>query len=368
MTAAIRPPHETTLPVVCIHEDRLGNLPGVKLAVLSLARHAPRLQALVSCPGAGSDFAAWVGKQPNAAMVDMSQLGASGWNVKPAILLNLLESHPDLVWLDSDIIVTANIERYFEDLPDDAFVATQETFWGQQQGSRVRTLGWGLTPGRVFDCTINSGVMRVTRAHVDLLAAWRTMLTHPIYVRSQARPWSERPVHMIGDQEALTGLLGSADFAHVPVVLLRRGRDIAQCFGPSGFTPLERVQALSGEGPGFVHAMGPKPWSRPAKPPPLLGSGSLAKSLRAWYEYRSLDVSPYCIEARSYGGRSDIDVSWAVPRSALGRALTAFGSRRSPWPGLPLALFDHAARRVKRVLRIGRYSSSREFTLDQRPF
>ena len=354
--------------VVCIHEDRPANLPGVQLAILSLARHAPWLRAVVHCPGSDEAFRRFVDSQPNAAIVDLPGIESNGWNVKPALLLRVLETHEEVIWLDSDIIVAGDLQAFFSPLSVDTLVACEETYWGQAQGSRIRTQHWGLSFGRAFRCTVNSGVIRVTRSHAELLSAWKKMLAHPTYLLSQTRPWYERPVHMIGDQEALTGLLGSSDFMHLPVVLLRRGRDIAQCFGPAGFTPVERIRALFGRAPAFIHAMGPKPWSRAVFPPSLLDRSAPLKALRKWYEYRSLDVSPYCIEAKSYKGRSDVDVDWAWPRSWLGKALTALGGRRPPLPGLPLAVFDHAARRAKRALRIGRYSSNPDFTLHQPPY
>ena len=96
------------------------------------------------------------------------------------------------------------------------------------------------------------------------------MLSHPAYLKAQAQPWYERPLHMIGDQEVLTGLLGSVDFQETSIRLLRRGTDIAQCFGPAGFTPVERLRSMIGHRPAFVHAMGPKPWLRQLSAPPLL--------------------------------------------------------------------------------------------------
>jgi hypothetical protein len=61
-------------------------------------------------------------------------------------------------------------------------------------------------------------------------------------------------------------------------------------------------------------------------------------------------------------------VAWAWPRSTFGKFLCAVGGKHPAAPGLPLAVFDHFARRLKRVFRIGGYSSNAEYTLTQRPF
>src|SRR5688572_9696220 len=106
-------PYSARLPIVCIHEDRAESMVGVKLTVLSLARHAPGLRVLVSCPGAGDEFAAWIEAQPNAARVELTKVRGTAWNIKPSVLLEMLDSYPDVVWLDSDIILAGNIETYF---------------------------------------------------------------------------------------------------------------------------------------------------------------------------------------------------------------------------------------------------------------
>jgi hypothetical protein len=357
-----------SLPVVCIHEDRSESLIGVKLTVLSLARHAPRLRVLVSCPGAGAEFAAWLEAQPNASRVQLTSVRGTAWNIKPSVLLELLDSHPDVVWLDSDIIVAGDIEVHLVALSPDVIVTAEETYWGQRQGDDFRTSAWGLESTRTFACTMNTGVLRVTREHIDMLEAWQAMLAHPAYLRAQAGPWYERPLHMLGDQEALTGLLGSAEFAHLPVSFLQRGSVIAQCFGPAGFTPAERVGALLRGGPALIHAMGPKPWLRPSSHGGPAPSKDMLTSMREWYGYLTLDVSPYCIEARRYVGEPGLELGWAEPVSAAGRLLCMVGGGRPAAPGLPIAVVDHVARWIRKMLGIARYPQSQDTFLKERPF
>lgn len=355
--------------VFCIHEDRPNCLTGAKLAVLGLAAHAPAVTVVVSCPGAPADFRRWVNDQPNATLVTTGVLRATGWNVKPTLLLRLLESHDEVIWLDSDIVVTAALDALVLDEPDDVLVATEETFWGQQQGGTFRTIGWGLKPGRALASTVNTGLLRATRRHIPLLQAWQTMLLHPAYLKAQAEPWQRRPLHMIGDQEVLTGLLGAVDFADVPLKLLRRGTDIAQCFGPSGFTPRERLRSLVMGRPALVHAMGPKPWQRGGLAPALLGgTGPWLKRLRAYYQYLALDLSPYSIAARAHASELHEPHAWLAPRSRLGRTLHAAGGGHLCLTGFGLSLVDYAARFARKHLAIGRYSVSPVTALKARPY
>src|SRR5262249_42411418 len=156
----------------------------------------------------------------------------------------LQEGFGEVIWVDSDIVVHHDVITQLVDQSEEMLCATQETYWGQRQGGIERTVAWGLRPGRDMPFTINSGVLRVTAKHIQLLQAWQKLLGHPVYIRAQALPWQKRPLHMISDQEVLTALLGAEDFSHIPFALLERGVDIAQCFGPSGFTPWERIKSL----------------------------------------------------------------------------------------------------------------------------
>jgi hypothetical protein len=121
--------------------------------------------------------------------------------------------------------------------PAETLVATEEPFWGKAQGGWERATAWGLAPGRRLPATVNTSLLRVTDRHVALLEEWRRLLATPEYRAAQARPWSERRMHVMGDQDVLTALVASADFAHVPVRQLRRDIEVAHCFGPAGYPP-----------------------------------------------------------------------------------------------------------------------------------
>ena len=347
-------------PVILIHEDRLGHDVGVQLAVLSLARHSPTLNVYVSFPCAGKPFGDWLEKQPNAERIVMATPSGTGWNIKPSALLEMLGKFSNVVWLDSDILVTGNISSYFSELEAPTLLASEETFWGQQPGNRIRTSSWGLDYGRQIKTTINTGILRVTSNHSELLNAWQKMLTHPLYVKAQHLPWYKRPVHMVGDQDALTALLGASHFANIPIRLLRRGVDIAQCFGPSGFTPLERSRAWRKQSIRLIHAMGAKPWVRRRNSNSTFQRFSRIAEWRIAYENLSLDLSPYTIESKQYQD-CDVDLAWAFPKFMLSRAMQRFWRSDPILSGLPLATIDHLARYSRKLLGIGRYQHRPEF-------
>lgn len=143
-------------------------------------------------------------------------LGATGWNVKPAVLLTLLDTYDEVIRMDSDNFVTRPIAALVTAMPRAVLVAMDETYWGQRQGGPFRTTAWGLHTARALPATVSGGLLRSTRLHVATLQARQTMMSHPVFLQAQAQPWYARPLHMIGDQEALTGLLGATDFAHIP--------------------------------------------------------------------------------------------------------------------------------------------------------
>jgi hypothetical protein len=354
--------------VVCVHEDRAECLPGVKLTVLSLARYAPSVDVVVNFPSPPRAFIEWMDRQSNARLVALDLNKSQGWNIKPTVLLKLLNTHEEVVWIDSDILLSGPVTDQIWGGAQSTLVAAQETYWGQEQTGTFRTEAWGFKVGRVIGSTINSGVVRVTREHRPLLEAWQRMLAHPAYQRAQAGPWYERPLHMVGDQEALTALLGSRNFSHLPLKLLLRGREIAQCFGPAGLTPGERFEALLAKAPFLVHAMGAKPWRRAAGAPRWSTPDiSMAAGFRNYYEYVALDLSPYSILARQFAEQMEEDCGWMRPRSRIGRLLNAITGGNAYMAGLPLACIDHAARFMRRKLAIGRFSKNDAFFLKEPP-
>lgn len=347
--------------LVCIYDDRADSVDAVKIAVLSIRRHEPDLRISVSLGTASPSTARWFTSFPGVTLSIGEDLGAHGWDVKPELLLRRLaqETGP-VLWWDSDVVASAPFMHLFTPHADDVLVSTEDTYWGQEQGGVQRTVAWGMTPGRQMSATLNTGLLRVTEHHRPLLEAWRLALEDTRYAAAQRAHPLQRPLHLLGDQEVLTALVGSTTFSHVPVHLLRRGVDIAQCFGPAGYRLSERVQGLTNRSgpPPLVHATNPKPWKVLSEHRPgLLHSRSLGQA-RASYEALHAELSPYTVVAREY--RDEVTTAhWLDVRSPAGRALSRLPGPPAVVHELPLAAFDGAVRSVRKHLKIGRFTLAR---------
>lgn len=354
--------------IICVHEDRAEHLVGVKLTVMSLLHHCPEVSVLVSSPGASSEFRAWIETLPNAKFLDDSALSGLGWNIKPTLLLRCLEEgHSEVVWVDADIIINGDLQSRFSKFDEETFVIAEEYYWGPQQGGTHRAVIWGLKPGRNLAASANTGVIRVTPHHTELLKAWKFLLNHPAYIAAQRQPAGDRSLAMISDQEVLTALLGSENFSHISVDMLKRGVDIAQCFGAAGYTPAERVQALFHAPPIFIHAIGGKPWMR-SHYLALASGSSFLERLRAAYEYLYLELSPYVATSRQYQDRIGEEASWMDVHSFPGHLLRTAFLGNPALQGLPMALVEAIARRLRHVTGGDRYRFKSNFCLESSPF
>ena len=351
--------------IICMHEDRTECLTGVKLGILSLRRHSPSLGIVLNSPTAPPAFVEWARRIPQLTLASYSDIRDHGWNMKPHMLLRLLqEGYPEVIWMDADIIADRDVLTPLTRLAPEVLVAAQETYWGQSQDGTERTRAWGFTPGRILTYTVNSGVLRVTTKHLELLKAWESLLQHPLYRRAQSLPWYERPLHMIGDQEVLTGLLGAEEFSSIQLHLLKRGSDIAQCMGPGGFTPTERIKSVANGLPGLVHSMAIKPWMKEPQPPAF---GISAQSLRRYYEYLHMELTPYASVARSYAPELEEDVQWLDLNSRVSKLLAIVTGNSAVLRELPLSIVDSLARRWRRWRGVARYELNEEFCLTESP-
>ncbi len=324
---------------VCVAEDRKSCEPGLRLLLSSLRLHCAALDVCVFYPAADSDFVDWARKfaPENVNIRTVPLTGVYGWNTKPHALLRMLaDGFDEVVWIDSDIVVTQDLRAAFLGLNADVVVATEEALWGKRDDSEgLRARLWGFDVKRGFPFTLNSAVLRVTKAHVLLLERWKELLESPEYRAAQALPWNQRPVHMLGDQDVLTALMCGGPFANLPVKILERGRDIIQYFGPYGFTVAERCRCVIRGMPIFIHSQGVKPWLVEKE----LAAGNLRRKVEGLY----LDLSPYTLTAASLAP-SDANPCanyWTRPRTALSNAFRKIGFGYPPLVGLPLALaFD----------------------------
>jgi len=322
--------------LVVTHEDRPQAWIGVQLLVLSLRRWCPDLRVRASLPGAGAGLRSWM--QARAVdLVDDPALAHAGWNVKPRALLGALAAGAsEAIWIDSDVILAGDFRHLLEAVGGDTLVVSDEHRWGVHHGGHLRTELWGLEPGRTLEGTASSGILRITAAHRPLLQAWKTLLECEVYADAQRREWHTRPVHMVGDQDVLTALLGSRRFAQVPVRYFKSGRDLILNVGPAGYTVSERLANAGRPLPPLIHCTGPKPWETG-------GCG-----LGAYYRRAFMEVSEYLRVAREYQGElRGASLPWHK-RTALARVLTLLSGGREDYAALAFALFHGLARRAKR--------------------
>jgi hypothetical protein len=318
--------------IVCIAEDRPSFEVPVKLLLLSLARHCGDLRVNLVYPNASASFVAWIARLPHVDLDVAGIEGAQGWNVKAQALLALLEAgHDDVVWIDSDVIVTGDFRPDLKSLDQRTVMATEEALWGYHSDAEAwRARCWGMSVGRVLPFTINTAVLRVTQCHIPLLLEWRRLLESKTYRSAQRLDPDQRPQHMFGDQDVLTALMTSREFSDVDVKFFRRGPDIIQYFGLSGYTCAERLRHLVRGPPKFVHSQVFKPWVKFRAPRSIENLRDLADTLY-------LDLSPYTLAARRYLRELAEPCPWMRPQSRAAAMLRAMGLWYAPLVGLPMA-------------------------------
>jgi hypothetical protein len=311
---------------VCLYQDNPSHFTSVQLAVLSILEHEPLWQIHVSIPECPPWLDQWLSQFPSVLLYNKNY-GQSGWNVKPEMLLHLLDLFKEeIIWLDSDIILTAPVSSYIDKFPASTLIVAEEPPGQFPPGSTLRTNGWGRPIGRSISKSINSGFIRVSEDHRQLITAWREALTDERYRKAQALNWWLRPAPFYGDQDALSALLGSKDYSDVPIVFLRNGIEIAQCHGAEGYSWQRRIKNACKRMPALIHAQGKKPW--------------LPEGRTLVY----LDVSPYKLAALRY--EDDVkDSDWLQIHTFVGRILMKITFGEPNLAGLFPALLA-AGRRV----------------------
>lgn len=354
--------------LVCIHEDRVEHILGVKLAIVSLLKHCPNFSILVSFPYAPVSFRVWINSLPQVKLLDAPRLAKLGWNIKPTLLLHCLKENAHVLWMDADIIVNRDFRQRFSTLDNKTLVVAPEYYWGPEQGGNHRARVWGLKLGRKLSATVNTGIVRATPDHLDLLTAWQTLLKHPAYIEAQNQPTEKRPLAMVGDQEVLSALLGSENFSHIPIDFLQRGTEIAQCLGAAGYTPVERLSSTVGNSPMFIHAMGGKPWRRTFY---LAMAQTEKRSLRSrwrtYYDSLHLELSPYITVARQYQNQLDEVTDWMKIDSIPARFLAILFLGNPYLQELPLSLLEATIRRLRRILGGDRHKYQSDIYLKSSP-
>jgi hypothetical protein len=301
--------------LVCLYEDRPYQIAGLKILLLSLERYCPSWPIHLRFPEIPSAFRIWLQRFPQVRLFDERLPSWGSYDVKPTVLLDGLSTQVDAcLWLDTDVLINREL-TFMAAIPSDTIVVTQDP-WEYQDGSRHRCASWGLSEGRSLPGPINSAVVRVTGQHVDLLEAWRKALLLDAYIAEQAKPVASRNHHLLSDQDALSALLASDQFAALPVLRLSHSVDILQHHGAGAYRLKHRWSNLKKGMPRFVHAMGSmKPWRMPDHP-------SLIRSLRNYYERTYLELSPYVHYARHYRSQLEEDTRWLDIQTIAGRVGT----------------------------------------------
>jgi hypothetical protein len=334
---------------LCVCEDRLSMYPALRVLLSSLSLHSPSAHLHLFLNSPTNELLDFIAKlNLNVAIYEFPVVGI-GYNVKPFVLAQLLSSNINrILWLDSDIIVSASFRKFIQTLRSGVLEIAEEMLGRFYDNSaRNRTSAWGFVVQRYFPFALNTGVLFVDRSHLDLILQWSQLLSSRIYQRAQSLPWDERPAHLLGDQDVLCALLGSEEFSAIEVHVLRRGEGIIQFSGPYGYTLRERFIHWFRGSPPFVHSLGDKPWLPKRK----------GESFFDRFCYFYSGCSPYIFLARKH--QADlIERSWLEPRNFSDRLFRCLGFGSMPLTGLPFAFVADSMRGLKSVRMLGQRLTS----------
>ncbi|MEL7343318.1 MAG: hypothetical protein AAFN59_00475 [Pseudomonadota bacterium] len=246
------------------YENRREEQIGLRLLALSLEKEAPEaILHIVSDPKNRNDEA-WFEERGNVRLIRDISVPMSGWDIKPFLLLHLLDrGFERITWIDADILVARPIAPLFRDLGMDTLLATMEPRRHKPNGLRKRAIGLGLDPGpdeQPF--SVNSCIVSATQSHRQLLLDWLEQLDRQDYRASQKVNYVNRPFFFRSDQELLSGLLGSSKHADVPLRVLNDKTEIAQCSARvhGDFSFRSRIRSAMSGGVYFVHSPAINVW------------------------------------------------------------------------------------------------------------
>jgi hypothetical protein len=251
--------------------------------------------------------------------------GVVGWDVKPWLLLRELdEGRPEVVWIDTDMIVTRPVSAMIKEFPGDSVLVAEE--WNEPRAIPV-CHQWDLVSARPIP-QINACFVRVTQAHRPLLQRYFEMVKDPRYREAQALPQEARPFYFIGDSWVLTAILESEEFSRVPFHCLRLGQHIAQCAGSSGYKPHDRLLGLMRGLPTLIHCIGRKPWQ----------AGLDRGRVHRFLIDLATDLSPYVLASRRVARDLDIHPGWLDSRTSIGALFRGLTGDHPGMAGLLLAI------------------------------
>src|ERR1039458_6048690 len=311
-------------PRICVYEDRAEAMDGLILMGESLCAADKDISPHLTVPEAPDSVRAWGRSRPEVVLSTSQPVGATGWDVKPWLLLQeLSEGRQEVLWLDSDLIVTAPVSRILLDFPRDSLIFAEEWIRSKTSASQF----WGLPSVRPV-VLFNNCFIRVTQAHRPLLERWAQMTRDPRYREAQALPFERRPIEARHDGWLLIALLESEEFCDVPFDCIRLGRHIAQCAGSSGYRPTDRLLDLYRGLPPLIHGLGRKPWDA------TRGGSRIQRYLLDL----ATDVSPYVLAARRVARSLDMHEEWLEAPPSPGAILRGLTAGHPGMAGLPLAI------------------------------
>lgn len=323
----------------CTFESRPTSLVGLKLLALSFQRHCPDETLLFHLPAdlIGS-FRAWSANRlpPDTFRIVEFQPKLGHWNIKPEILLRLLEEGwPEVVWIDADILVVNKLATILDGLNDETLLVADEPL--EPRPCDQFSFWPDLTQARYFKVALNTCLVRVTRHHRTLLEEWHQHLQDSRYAReTQKESMLDMHKGASSDQAVLDVLLCSTlhDFDQIPVRRLRQGTEVLQAFFASTYTPWQRLRnALTGARHlAILHCQGPKAWE---------------VENRRWYRYhRKLD--PYNAEARRYrDALAGEELAWLLHDGPAVTLFKIFGLYNRHLQGLPHQLLHAILRKTR---------------------
>ena len=322
---------------VCAFEDRAVAMDSLILMGESLCAADRDVSLHLTVPDAPDFVRDWARSRPQVILSTERPPGVTGWDAKPWVMLQELnQGHPQVLWLDDDIIVTRPVSSMLREFPDGDLLFAQE--WGPWI-IPVSHL-WGMPSARPVGL-FNNCFIRATQAHRPLLERWLQMTHDPRYREAQALPYEKRPVQAQHDGWLLVALLESEEFGRVPYQCIRRGRHIAQCAGSSGYKPLDRVLDLYRGLPPLIHGLGRKPWEATREP----------SRVQRYLLDLATDVSPYVLAARKVAKTVGRSPGWIEPRTRTGAAFRTLTGNHPGMAGLPLSCFHAAHMSVERMRR-----------------
>ncbi|MBK5927323.1 hypothetical protein [Rhodobaculum claviforme] len=333
------------MTVVVTYEDRAEAFVGVELLARSLLRHDPGLRLEVQSPS--DALAARLEGLDHVTVVPTPDLAGRHWNVKPAVIGRALDRHERVLWLDTDVILCGPLSPVLARHSPGTLVVGSEYPDPEGIAGRIRTRGFGLHDLRRLPHSVNSGSILADRSHCEVIKAWTRLLERDDYRAAQRRPAAQRPMAMVGDQDALWAALLAHEGPLRAVDYFLPGREMLLHEGASRFSVAHRIAVLRGARPAFVHMLGSyKPWDFATAPDPRA-------DLSRYLHFVSFELSPYAAAARPLASAIG-DPAWLRRRSWMARGLDAMAFGNVALGGAPLALLASglsAAARLRRRLR-----------------